>query len=77
MAHKLSKVVAKQKPIPVKIVSDSPVASTKYLEEDKKWRAQDDLRALQRAEEIRADKARMSAVKSCVTEQLSALKKIK
>lgn len=76
MAHKLSKVVAKQKPIPVKIVSE-PMPTNKYADEDKKWRAQDDLRALQRAEEIRADKARMAAVKSCATEQMNALKKIK
>lgn len=74
MKNKLAGAVSK-KPIPVKIVNDTP--KTSYSEEDKKWRAQDDLRALQRAEEIRADKSRMSAVKSCVSEQLKTLKKIK
>ena len=55
---------SKSKPIPVKIVSDAPTVSSKHAEEDKKWRAQDDMRALQRAKEIESDKARMQAVKS-------------
>ncbi len=49
MAHKKSKLPveglkATKKPIPVKIVSDSP--SLSYAKEDNKWRAEDDLRAL-------------------------------
>lgn len=73
MKNKLASAVSK-KPIPVKIVQDTP--KTSYSEEDKKWRAQDDLRALQRAAEIKADRTRMSQVKKCANEQLKALKKI-
>lgn len=77
MANKLGKAVSKQqKPVPVKIVYDNkaePVHPKGY----DKWQAQDDLRALQLADEIRNDKSRMSQVKKCVTEQMNALKKIK
>lgn len=66
---------SKSKPVPVKIVSDSPSPS-KYAEEDKKWRAEDDLRTLQRAKEIENDKARMQAAKSIAKEQMNNLKKI-
>lgn len=64
---------SKTKPIPVKIVSDSP--SPSYIKEDNKWRAEDDLRALQRAKEIEGDKSRMKAVKAVAKEQLNTLKK--
>lgn len=68
---------SKKKPIPVKIVNDAPIAaSSKYAEEDKKWRAEDDLRTLQRAKEIENDKARMQAAKSIAKEQKAALEKI-
>lgn len=77
MAKKLpvEKLSAKaKKAIPVKIVNDAPKAS--YAEEDKKWRAQDDLRALQRAKEIESDKARMAAAKAVAKEQMDALSKV-
>lgn len=76
MAKKLpvEKLKASKKPIPVKIVSDSP--STSYAKEDQKWRAEDDLRTLQRAKEIENDKARMKAAKNIAQSQMSALKKI-
>lgn len=67
---------SKSKPIPVKIVSDTPKVSDKYAEEDRKWRAKDDMRTLQQAKEIEADKARMQAVKSMAKEELAKLKKI-
>lgn len=63
-----------RKPIPVKIVNDAPSAS--YDKEDQKWRAEDDLRALQRAKEIESDKSRMKAAKNIAKEQLNNLKKI-
>lgn len=46
----VEKLKASKKPIPVKIVNDAP--SPSYAKEDQKWRAEDDLRALQRAKEI-------------------------
>lgn len=63
----------KTKPIPVKIVSDGP--SPSYVKEDQKWRAEDDLRALQRAKEIESDKGRMKAAKAIAKEQMNTLKK--
>lgn len=72
----VEKLKASKKPIPVKIVSDAPSTSSKYAEEDKKWRAQDDMRALQRAKEIESDKARMQAVKAVAKEEMARLKKI-
>jgi len=65
---------SKKKPIPVKIVNDAPTAS--IAREDQKWRAEDDLRTLQRAKEIENDKARMQAAKNIAKEQMSNLKKI-
>ena len=61
----------KAKPVPVKIVSDYPATS-----DDQKWRAEDDLRALQRAREIENDKARLKAAKAIAKENMAALKKI-
>lgn len=74
----LSKAV--QKPVPVKIVGDSPSSPSTdkaYDEREKKWRAEDDIRTLQRAEEIKRDKARMSYAKKCAAEQIKALKNVK
>lgn len=65
--------VKAQKPVPVKIVNDAPKS---YADEDKKWRAQDDLRILQNAEKIKSDKERMKAAKSCAKEQMNDLKKL-
>ena len=62
----------KAKPIPVKIVSDT----ASYPKEDQRWRAEDDLRALQRAREIENDKARLKAAKAIAEENMAALKKI-
>ncbi len=63
---------AGKKPIPVKIVNDSP----NVIKEDTKWRAEDDLRALQRAKEIESDKSRMKAAKAIAKEQMNNLKKL-
>ncbi len=63
---------AGKKPVPVRIVSDGPSTMGK---EDQKWRAEDDLRALQRAAEIQNDKSRVRAAKAVAKEQMNALKK--
>lgn len=65
---------SKKKPIPVKIVNDASTPS--IAKEDQKWRAEDDLRTLQRAKEIENDKARMQAAKNIAKEQKAALEKI-
>lgn len=43
---------------------------------EKKYQAEDDIRTLQRAEEIKKDKARMSAAKQLAKSQMQNLKKI-
>lgn len=43
-------------------------------EED--WRAHDDLHALERAEEIRADKKRLGAARKFASKKLAGLRKI-
>lgn len=69
MSNKLAKLVrkpknGKQKPVPVKIVSDYPETASINKGEQDKYRAQDALRTLQRAEEIKRDKPLMRAAKA-------------
>lgn len=45
------------------------------VDRDARYRAEDDLRMLQRAEEIRGDKGRMSMAKSVAKEQMEAAAK--
>lgn len=81
MANRLSKVVKpakKQKPVPVRIVNDSPSACLP----DKprgvdRYEAQDALRTLQRAAEIRGNKALMKAAKTEASKQIKALSSVK
>lgn len=51
-------------------VKSAPVA------EDMKWRAEDDLRTLARAQEIQKDRERMKACKSCARDQMKTLAKV-
>jgi len=44
--------------------------------EDKKWQAQDDLRTLQRAREIEADKERLARAKKEAQAQMMALDRV-
>ena len=44
--------------------------------EEKKWRAQDDLRTLQRAKEIEANRSRMAAAQREAKAQISVLAKV-
>lgn len=79
MANRLSKVVKKtsakkQKPVPVKIVSDT--ASAPSAVDDMKWRARDALSTLSRAEEIRRDKSLMKAVKTEAKQQVKSLSSV-
>jgi len=48
-----------------------------YPDDDKKWRAEDALRTLTRAEEIRGDKALMKDVERCRQEKMRELAQIK
>lgn len=60
---------AKSKPVPV-------VISKKMDADEKKWRAEEDLRTLMRAEEIKRDRSRMSVVKAMAKKQAMAVDKV-
>ena len=71
--HKLP--VSSPKPVPVKIVSE-PVNETKSHEaQEKKWRAEDDLRTMKSYAELQRDKERMKAAKSLAKQQMKDLAK--
>lgn len=67
----VAKLKASKKPIPVKIVSDAPEVST---ERDNKWRAEDALRDIERAEAHKRDKSLMADVKKLAQDKVKALK---
>lgn len=46
----------------------------KMTADDKKWETEEDLRALKRVEEIRADKSRLNAARKMVNKEEKALK---
>lgn len=76
--NRLSKVVrkskgGKQKPVPVKIVSET-APPVPY--DDMKYRARDALSTLSRAEEIKRDKPLMKAVKAEARNQVKSLSKV-
>ena len=69
-----------KKRLPIATASSVEVApSSKRTKEDdareRRYRAEDGLRAIQRAEEIKSDKKLMADVKALATEQVSNLKK--
>ncbi len=62
---------SKTKPVPVKIVSDSPVEA----KPDRNWRAEDALRDIKRAEAHKRDAALMADVKKLAQDEVASLKK--
>lgn len=64
------------KAVPVRIVSDVSNGIKDNATQEKKWRAEDDIRTMQRAEEIKKDKARVRAMKEVAKSQMNDLKKI-
>lgn len=61
-------------------ISTGPMPATTpskdYKAQEDKWRAEEDLRTLTRAEEIQRDRGRMSAAKSHAREQIRCLSKV-
>jgi len=55
----------------------TPKERLRIEKEEARWRAQDDLRALRAAEEVRRDPKRLKQVESLVEEEMKALKSIK
>lgn len=64
------------KPIPVKIVNDEPKETKSYEDRERKYKAEDALRDLERAEGHKRDKTLMSDVKKLAREKAESLKKI-
>ncbi len=74
---KKSLPVASSKPIPVKIVHDEAVnATSKDDTRERKWKAEDALRDLERAEGHKRDKTLMGDVKKLAREKAASLKKL-
>lgn len=76
MAKKKGLPVASAKPIPVKIVSEPSTSVKQSDEREKRWRAEDDMRIMTQAEEIRKDKERVKAMKQVAKQKMNELKKI-
>ena len=70
-----TKKAAPKKSTPARALNTLAVSPRKSSEE-RRWQAQDDLRTLQRAQEIQRDKARLTACQSEARQQMSALSKV-
>ena len=69
-----NKLTGAMKPVPVKIVSpETSPASKRGID---KWEAQDALRTIQRAEEIKSNKPLMKAVKAEAKSQMKAMERV-
>jgi len=71
--------VANKKPVPVTIVSNSTTSNAmpkESMERERKWKAEDALRDIERAEQHKCDKALMKDVKKLAIEKMNSLKKI-
>lgn len=72
-ANKLASVI-KSASTPSDMPSAGPYKqSAKQIAEDRRWKAEDDLRTLQRAKEIQGDRSRMGMCKTVAKEQMKAL----
>lgn len=58
------------------IATADPVPSGKMKEQERRWRAEDALRSINRAEEFKQDKSLMKDVKALAKEQMASLSKI-
>lgn len=71
-------MMAKKKSLPVASPNAAPVAykqSKDDRERERRWRAEDGLRTIQQAEEIKRDKQRMADIKALAQTQMDSLKK--
>lgn len=68
---KLPKAKIPTTDVPCSVAKPSKAQS----EQERRWRAEDGLRAIQRAEEIRSNPQTMSDIKQLAQEQMSNLKK--
>lgn len=68
--------VKSAKPVPVKIVHDEPNTIAASDGRERKWKAEDALRDIERAEGHKRDKDLMKDVKSLAKEKVKSLNKI-
>ena len=54
----------------------APRVSAAAAKEEKRWRAEDDLRTLRRAEEVRSDPSRVKMAKQMAAEEMRALARV-
>ncbi len=64
-------------PKPLPMPSLTVAERRKMAEEEASWRAQEDLRTLRLAEEIKADRARVQRVQSLIQKEIQVLKSTK
>ena len=77
MAKKSMKLpVASSKPVPVKIVHDEISMPAKEDARERKWRAEDALKDIERAEGHKRDKDLMGDVKKLAKEKVKSLNKV-
>jgi hypothetical protein len=76
MAKKMKLPVASDKAVPVKIVHDEVETSAKSDERERKYRAEDALRDIERAEGHKRDKSLMGDVKKLAKEKVKSLTKV-
>lgn len=76
MAKKGLPVAKSNKPVPVKIVHDEPTPARTDEARERKWKAEDALRDIERAEQHKRDKDLMRDVKGLAKEKMNSLKKI-
>jgi hypothetical protein len=67
---------ASAKAVPVKIVRDEPMETAKDESRERKWRAEDALRDIERAEQHKRDKMLMGDVKKLAKEKVKSLNKV-
>jgi hypothetical protein len=68
-------MAARKKAVRKKAATRNAVAQPRMTAEDRKWRAQDDLRTLAQAEQVRKDPTRMGAARKEAAAQAKALQK--
>ncbi len=69
-----AKPAAKRKAPAAKV---NPVPAARILKDEARWQAEDDLRTLRRAEEIRASKDRLKKAQAIADAELKALQAIR
>jgi len=66
------------KAVPVRIINDapSPASNKSYEDRERKYKAEDALRTIEKAEAHKRDKALMKDVKACAKEKMKAYGKL-